>query len=97
MNKATRPKGSAKWSSHLHTFGEPKQTLPDYVVSTTIVKLDGTVVQLKRADDPKGFPLKVLHFGLLGVSAGENPGGSLELLQSLFQKNDIYGGDELPI
>lgn len=47
------------------------QTLPDYVLATTILKYDGTQVDLKRADDPKGFAVKVLHFGLLGVTVGK--------------------------
>ena len=47
------------------------QTLPDYVMSTRIVKWDGTVVKLIRADDPEGFKVNVLHFGLLGVTVGE--------------------------
>lgn len=47
------------------------QTLPDYVVKTTIIKWDGTQVDLCRADDPAGFALKVLHFGLLGITACE--------------------------
>lgn len=44
------------------------QTLPDYVVATSFIKYDGTRVDLKRADDPKGFALKVVHFGLLGIT-----------------------------
>lgn len=47
------------------------QTLPDYVVSTRIVKWDGTIVKLNKADDPEGFNAKVIHFGLLGITAGK--------------------------
>lgn len=38
----------------------------------SIVKWDGTQVDLNRADDPAGFALKVVHFGLLGISVGES-------------------------
>lgn len=43
------------------------QTLPDYVVSTSIIKWDGTQIVFNRKDDPKGFALKIAHFGLLGI------------------------------
>lgn len=49
------------------------QTVCDYVVATSIIKWDGTRKELVRADDPKGFALKVAHFGLLGVTVGEQP------------------------
>lgn len=44
----------------------------DYVVATTIIKWDGTLVKLSRADDPEGFAKKIAHFGLLGVTLGED-------------------------
>eukprot|EP00904_Undaria_pinnatifida_P008489 jgi/Undpi1/4770/HiC_scaffold_18.g08123.m1 len=44
------------------------QTIADYVLKTSVVKWDGTQVDLVRADDPAGFALKVLSFGLLGVT-----------------------------
>lgn len=47
------------------------QTIPDYVLKTSIVKWDGTQVDLVRADDPAGFALKVLSLGLLGVTVGK--------------------------
>lgn len=47
------------------------QTLPDYVLSTRIVKWDGTIVKLSKADDPEGFKDKVVHFGLLGITVGK--------------------------
>lgn len=47
------------------------QTLPDYVVKTSIVKWDGTQVNLSRAEDPTGFAVCVPNFGLLGVTVGE--------------------------
>ena len=48
------------------------QTVCDYVVATTIIKWDGTLVKLSRADDPEGFAKKIAHFGLLGVTLGED-------------------------
>lgn len=51
------------------------QTVPDYVLKTSIVKWDGSQVDLVRADDPAGFALKVLSFGLLGVTVGERLSG----------------------
>lgn len=54
------------------SFSPPRlQTLPDYVIKTTIVKWDGTQVHLSRERDPTGFALCVLSFGLLGVTVGE--------------------------
>lgn len=47
------------------------QTLPDYVVKTSIIKWDGTQIDLNRADDPTGFAICVPNFGLLGVTIGE--------------------------
>ncbi|CAM9157892.1 unnamed protein product [Scytosiphon promiscuus] len=52
-----------------HGVGQT-QTVCDYVVATSIIKWDGTREELRRADDPKGFALKVAHFGLLGVTVG---------------------------
>lgn len=49
------------------------QTLPDYVMKTSIVKWDGTQVNLTRAEDPRGFAIKAMHFGLLGVTVCELP------------------------
>lgn len=51
-------------------FCWPK-TVCDYVVATSIMKWDGTLVKLSRADDPEGFAKKIAHFGLLGVTVGE--------------------------
>ena len=53
------------------------QTLPDYVVATSIIKHDGTQVDLRREDDPEGFALKVVHFGLLGITICEIYGDEL--------------------
>lgn len=38
------------------------------MVATSIIKHDGTQVDLRREDDPEGFALKVVHFGLLGIT-----------------------------
>lgn len=40
-------------------------------MKTTIIKWDGTRVDLTRAEDPEGFALKIIHFGLLGVTVGK--------------------------
>ena len=42
------------------------------MLKTSVVKWDGTQVDLVRADDPAGFALKVLSFGLLGVTVGKD-------------------------
>ena len=47
------------------------QTVCDYVVKTSIIKWDGTRVDLTREEDPDGFAEKIVHFGLLGVSVCE--------------------------
>lgn len=47
------------------------QTLPDYVIKTSIIKWDGTQVNLCRSEDPTGFAVCVPSFGLLGVNVGE--------------------------
>ncbi|CAM9428981.1 unnamed protein product [Laminaria digitata] len=44
------------------------QTVADYVVKTSIIKWDGTRVDLIREEDPEGFAEKIIHFGLLGVT-----------------------------
>lgn len=44
------------------------QTVCDYVVKTSIIKWDGTRVNLAREEDPEGFAKKIVHFGLLGVT-----------------------------
>ena len=41
------------------------------MLKTSIVKWEGTQVDLVRADDPAGFALKVLSLGLLGVTVGK--------------------------
>lgn len=45
----------------------------DYVVKTSIIKWDGTRVDLTREEDPEGFAKKIVHFGLLGVTVCELP------------------------
>lgn len=47
------------------------QTICDYVVKTSIIKWDGTRVNLTRDEDPEGFANKIVHFGLLGVTVCE--------------------------
>eukprot|EP00752_Nemacystus_decipiens_P008514 g7603.t1 len=54
-------------NSACHGVGQT-QTVCDYVVATTIVKWDGTVEKLSRAEDPVGFAKKIAHFGLIGVT-----------------------------
>ena len=53
------------------------------MLKTSIVKWDGTQVDLVRADDPAGFALKVLSLGLLGVTVGEEPEQTRDGLWSL--------------
>lgn len=48
------------------------QTVADYVIETSILKFDGTQVDLRREDDPENFALKVGHFGLLGITICED-------------------------
>lgn len=38
----------------------------------SIIKWDGTRVDLSRKDDPEGFALLVPTFGLIGVTVGES-------------------------
>lgn len=47
------------------------QTICDYVIKTSIIKWDGTRVDLTREEDPEGFAEKVVHFGLLGITVGK--------------------------
>eukprot|EP00903_Cladosiphon_okamuranus_P006469 g6329.t1 len=54
-------------NSACHGVGQT-QTVCDYVVATSILKWDGTLVKLSRADDPEGFAKKIAHFGLLGIT-----------------------------
>ncbi|CAM9282114.1 unnamed protein product, partial [Hapterophycus canaliculatus] len=78
------------------------QTLPDYVIKTTIIKWDGTEVNLSRAQDPTGFALCVLSFGLLGVTVaytlqldGDNK--AIRVTDSKVRARDIFlGHNKLP-
>ncbi|CAM9741720.1 unnamed protein product [Ascophyllum nodosum] len=78
------------------------QTLPDYVVSTRIVKWDGTVVKLIRADDPEGFKVNVLHFGLLGVTVDftlqlDKDNHAISVTDSKVRAEDLFlGRGQLP-
>ena len=49
------------------------QTVCDHVVKTSIIKWDGTRVDLTRDSDPDRFAKSIAHFGLLGVTVGERP------------------------
>eukprot|EP00904_Undaria_pinnatifida_P002572 jgi/Undpi1/12315/HiC_scaffold_5.g01991.m1 len=54
-------------NSACHGTGKT-QTVCDYVVKTSIIKWDGTRVDLSREADPEGFAKSIAHFGLLGVT-----------------------------
>ncbi|CAM9747545.1 unnamed protein product [Pylaiella littoralis] len=78
------------------------QTLPDYVLKTSIVKWDGTQVNLSRAEDPTGFAVCVPNFGLLGVTVaytlqldGDNK--AVRVTDSKLPARDLFlGHNELP-
>ncbi len=50
-----------------HGSGVGNQNLAAAVQALRLVKADGSVVQLSRADDPAHFPLAIVHLGALGV------------------------------
>eukprot|EP00904_Undaria_pinnatifida_P002573 jgi/Undpi1/12316/HiC_scaffold_5.g01992.m1 len=54
-------------NSACHGTGKA-QTVCDHVVKTSIIKWDGTRVDLTRDSDPDRFAKSIAHFGLLGVT-----------------------------
>jgi alditol oxidase len=50
-----------------HGSGVGNQNLATAVQALRLVKADGSVLPLSRADDPAHFPLAVVHLGALGV------------------------------
>ena len=61
-------------------------------MKTSIVKWDGTQLDLLRADDPAGFALKVMSLGLLGVTVGKQSGASTAMAAaSLAQREGETG------
>lgn len=78
------------------------QTLPDYVVKTSIIKWDGTQIDLNRADDPTGFAICVPNFGLLGVTIAytlhlDNDNKAVRVTDSKLRARDLFlGPNELP-
>eukprot|EP00752_Nemacystus_decipiens_P003494 g3227.t1 len=78
------------------------QTLPDYVLKTSIIKWDGTQVDLDRAHNPTEFAICVPNFGLLGVTIsytlqldGDNK--AIRVTDSKLTARELFlGANELP-
>eukprot|EP00903_Cladosiphon_okamuranus_P014134 g13135.t1 len=88
-------------NSACHGTGKT-QTLPDYVLKTSIIKWDGTQVDLSREDDPTEFALCVPNFGLLGVTVAytlqlDSDNKAIRVTDSKLKARDLFlGHNELP-